>query len=126
MIDGNKILDALRKRWESGETQAAIARAAGISQAYLCELISGKNNIDGLTIKKINKLFPEAELQLGCRIIGDNNTIIRSEVQCDKNFLPAEEGKLRSAIINAIIDLDIDDAAKCKVLAVVKNTNAGK
>lgn len=80
-------------------------------------MLSGKRKIDGLTLKKINQLFPTATLSLGNRTIGNNNTIgARARVQSDNNFLsPGKDVEdYQRHLIDAVIDLDIDDIARLR------------
>ena len=89
MIDAQSLIDALRDRYKSGETQQEISEKTSVARSYICDLLSGKKKADGLTLKKINQLFPHAELSLGNRSIGNSNIITNSRVQSDNNFLPA-------------------------------------
>lgn len=122
MIEAKEILAALKGEYDSGRTYQQIARSHGISYTYLHNILSGKRAVDGLTVKKLNRLFPEAKLCLGGRTIGDHNTISNSLVQSDNNFLPGlNPARYRRELIDAVIDLDIDDAARVKVLRAIKN-----
>lgn len=119
MIFGKDILAALRERWESGETQQNIAKKAHISQAYLCDLISGKSDIEGLTVKKLNALFPEASLNLrgdSVSIHADHNS---------GNVVGVNRGRISSDCMTAVIDKileseELSDAEKVKVMKVLK------
>ena len=116
MISGIDILESLKIRWHSGETQASIAKSAGISQPDLCDLISGKADAEGLTIKTINKLFPHASLQLGGDVHINNNS---------GNVVGINNGKITSGCLSAVIEkiLDSDelsDTEKVKVMKVLK------
>lgn len=119
MIASDKILDNLKARWNSGETQASIAKSAGISQAYLCDLISGRADVEGLTIKKLNKLFPKAQLLLdgdSISIHADNNS---------GNVVGVNRGKISSDCLTTVVDKileseDLSDAEKVKVMKVLK------
>ena len=92
MINMRDVQSALRDKYNApGMTQQKLADEAGISRSYLAELISGKCAVDGLTLKKINQLFPEASLSLGNRTIGDRNVIhSHARVQSDNNFLSGD------------------------------------
>lgn len=124
MVDYKDILTSMRELYDSGMTQQEIADKTGISRSYIRDLLSGKRDIDGLTLKKINQLFPDSALTLGNRSIGNNNTIgNNTRVQSDNNFLPSSDGieQLRRTLINGIIDLDIDDTSRTKVLKLIKS-----
>lgn len=64
MIDAGMILTELREIYNAGSTQQEIADRTGVSQSYVADLLSGKRSVDGLTLKKINQLFPQAILLL--------------------------------------------------------------
>ena len=65
MINMAGLLEALRTKYRRpGPTQHELAEEAGISDSYLTELLSGKCDVSGLTMKKINQLFPNATLNL--------------------------------------------------------------
>ena len=120
MIDGKKVLEALRERWKSGETQVSIAKSAGISHAHVCELFSGKADVDGLTIKTLNKLFPEATLDLR----GDTVSIHAD--YNSGNVVGVNRGKISSdcaaAVMNKILNSEIlSDVEKVKVLKVLND-----
>ena len=126
MINTTEIYNALRDKYNSGATQEQIANEAQMSQTYIGDLLSWKRKIDGLTLKKINQLFPTATLSLGNRTIGNNNTIgARARVQSDNNFLsPGKDVEdYQRTLIDAVIDLDIDDIARTKVLKLIKKIN---
>jgi len=72
MINFKEIQAVLRELSGSpGMTQQRLADASGLSQSYIAGLISGKCPVDGLTLKKINQLFPDATINLH----GDNVSI---------------------------------------------------
>ncbi len=119
MIDQKKILSLLLQRWRDGETQADIAKKAGISQPYLCDLISGKADVEGLTIKKLNALFPEASLNLE----GDSVSIHAD--YNSGNVVGINHGKISTACIAAVVDKilesdELSDTEKVKVMKVLK------
>lgn len=119
MIDSRRIIEHLTQRWQNGETQASIAKLAGISQAYLCDLISGKSDVEGLTVKTINKLFPDASLHLD----GDSISI-RADYN-GGNVVGVNRGKVTMECFSSIIDkiLETEDLTaeeKVKVMKVLK------
>lgn len=119
MIAANCIIERLIQRWQRGESQLSIAKKAGISQAYLCDLFSGKASADGLTIKKINSLFPKATLLLdgdSVSIRADHNkgTVVgvnRDQISTDC---------LTAAITRIVDSKDLSDVEKIKVIKVLK------
>lgn len=64
MIEMKQVYAALREKYSAGMTQQEIADATGVSQTYIGNLLSGQRPIDGLTLKKVNQLFPEAVIVL--------------------------------------------------------------
>ena len=119
MIDAEKIIESLRHRWQAGEPQLKIAKEAGISHAYLCELISGKNDPNGLTIKKINALFPKATLNLH----GDAAVI--SAPRNSGNVIGINHGTMASDCLSGIMDKilsteELTAEEKVKVLKVLQ------
>lgn len=64
MISPKEIKNRLQARYNAGETQQEIAESTSISRTYIRDLLSGKSAIDGLTVKMINRLFPNATLLL--------------------------------------------------------------
>ena len=119
MIDAEKIIESLRQRWQAGETQLKIAQNAGISHAYLCELISGKNDPNGLTIKKINALFPKATLNL------HGDTAVISAPRNSGNVIGINNGSLESSCLSSVMDKvlyteELTAEEKVKVLKVLK------
>ena len=64
MIEMKQVYAALREKYSAGMTQQEIADATGVSQTYIGNLLSGQRPIDGLTLKKVNQLFPDAVIVL--------------------------------------------------------------
>ena len=126
MIDLKQVQQALRDKYNApGMTQQQLADEAGMSRSYIAELISGKCAVDGLTLKKVNQLFPDAVLSLGNRSIGDGNVIHRhARVQSDNNFLPVDEGSAevfrRSLIDTIIASEEISDEERGKFLRIIR------
>ena len=120
MINMKDVQAALRDRYnEPGMTQQQLADAAGISRSYLAELISGKCAVDGLTLKKINQLFPRASLLLS----GDTVSIHAN--RNSGNVVGVNHGTISqdcmSAIQNKILETkDLTDAEKVKFLKVLQ------
>lgn len=88
MIDAQKIIDALKEEFNKGTSYNKIAHERGISQPYLCAIVNGRASADGLTIQKINQLFPNATLSLNNSIVQNVNSNTGSNMQIvgEKNF----------------------------------------
>lgn len=123
-----EIRSLLREEWENGATQQQIADRAGVTNPYINKLLAGKRKVSAIKLETLFKLFPEAKLTLrnvGNRSIGNGNTITNARVQSDNNFLPGSEAEsFRRKVIDAMIDLDISDADRSKVLKAVKSIEA--
>lgn len=67
MIEGKIILEGLRTLYKNALTQQALARQTGVSQGYICDLLSGRKDTEAITIKTLKQLFPHATLILDSR-----------------------------------------------------------
>lgn len=125
MIAAREILSEIRSLYDGGATQQEISDLTGVSRSYVRDLLSGKRSVDGLTVKKLNQLFPNATLSIGNRTIGDNNVIhARARVQSDNNFLPADGDAVehfRRKILDCIIACEeISDEERGKFLRIIR------
>ena len=117
MIDAKDILAELRHIYDDGATQQEISDRTGVSRSYIRDLLSGKRPVDGLTLKKINQLFPRSVLLLS----GDTVSI-----NADRNSGNVVNGDqisdgCLSAIIDKIIASDeLTAEEKVKVIKVLK------
>ena len=69
------IQDALLEEWRKGVTQRQIADRAGLTDAYINNLLSGKRKVETMKLETLYKLFPHAEINLnGAQIAGDHAT----------------------------------------------------
>lgn len=65
MINTSEILKALRDRsFVDGLTQQEISSKSGVSRSYICDLLNGKRDIGGITLRTLIALFPDATLYL--------------------------------------------------------------
>ena len=60
----NRIENAIRTAYAGGKTQTQIANMIGASDAYANMLLSGKRSFGGLTLAKIDRAWPRAEILL--------------------------------------------------------------
>ena len=119
MIDTKEIIAALEDLHASGKTYERIAKESGIAQSYIYNLIHGKRDIDGLTIKKINQLFPQAILILE----GDKISIQANNNQ--GNVVGVNHGSVNNTIVSDIMEKvlnseDFTAEEKIKVLKAMR------
>lgn len=55
-----QIIDMIRKEYADGSTQTSLAKKYGCAQSYINALLSGKRTAGGMTLKQIEKMFPES------------------------------------------------------------------
>lgn len=118
MIDANEILNVLKKEYEKS-TYQQMAKKYGIAYTYLYDIMRGKYNPDSLTLKKINKMFPDAVLHL----YGDKVTITAPQNQ--GNVVGVNNGAIGGDCLSAVLDklLATDELTaeeKVKVIKVLK------
>lgn len=118
MIDANEILSVLKKEYEKS-TYQQMAKDHGIAYTYLYDIMQGKRSIDGLTLKKINKMFPDAVLHL----YGDKVTITAPQNQ--GNVVGVNNGAIETDCLSAVLDKllateDLTAEEKVKVIKVLK------
>ena len=120
MINSKDIISALKSEYASGMTYEEIAKKHGVSYTYIHNLFSGKRSVDGLTLKKINKLFPDAILHL----YGDKITITANQNHGNVvgvNHGGAIETDYLSTILDKILATeDLTAEEKIKVIKVLK------
>ena len=119
MINSDDIIAVLKAEYDSGSTYEEIAKQHGISYSYIHDLMSGKRAAEGLTLKKINKLFPDAVLKLN----GDSVSI--SADHNSGNVVGVNNGEISSHCMSAVLDKileseELSDTEKVKVMRVLK------
>lgn len=58
------ILEAIRKDYDAGKKQTEIAKDHNVAQQIISRLLSGKRSASGLTVETIEKMFPNATINL--------------------------------------------------------------
>lgn len=84
MVLADQIIDSLRARNTSGETFEEMARASGVSRAYIHQLANRRSDPLGMSLKKFFALFPSAQIELAPAHIPDDpaaDMVPRSEYQ---------------------------------------------
>ena len=115
MIDCNILYDRLKEEHKKS-TYDEMSSKYGIAHSYLHNLLNGKRGMDGLTIKMLNKLFPQATLNLHGDIYnsGTNNGVVGvNNGTVSNDCLSAIENKILSTD-------DLTAEEKIKVLKVLK------
>lgn len=114
------VKDRIKAERDAGKTYQAIADKYHVTQAYIIYLLNGKRDCSGITLGVFERMFPNATVDLDGR-----SPIVASRVASpgdgDINYGDRSEA-LRSAIIGAIIDLDIPPDVLANVLKTIKNT----
>lgn len=120
MINHKEVFAALRERNSSGETQREIAEKAGISKGYIGDLFSGRNSVEGLTIKKLNQLFPNSKLILDATQHNNITQHSNSGVTVGVNNGTVGADCLSHMIDRIISTDDLTAEEKVKVIKVLK------
>ena len=113
---------AVVRERKNDETLQRISEKFHIPQSHVANLLNGKRSFEGITLGTFDRMFPRATVDLDGR-----SSIIASRVASpgDGNITYSSGDRseaLRSAIIAAIIDLDITPEILAKVLKAVKHT----
>ena len=111
-----------REKKEQGLSQKELAAKYQVSQTYMGELLAGKSDFHGMTLGRLEMMFSDAVLHLGFNSINSisNTGTITGGITQQISF-PDGTAELRSHIIEGLIDLDIPDDARTKILRVVKD-----
>ncbi len=120
------IFDALHKMCDGKPNQEDIAKSLGISRPYLNRLLNKKRPIDGITLRALMKLFPQATLNLkGDSIINDNSGVNNGVMGVNNgtvNTTITESAEaFRNRALKTLMDLDIPPDALIKVLKTIKD-----
>ena len=119
----DEIKKELNSQIFSGKTQEEIARETGLSQSHVCHLKNGSREIGKIKLENFLKLFPGAQINLHGDTINGTATASGNGVAVGNDFSGGAKCKERiEAISNAILDSDMDDAAKIKALKIIKET----
>jgi len=81
----DEIVDCLANEYRSGKTYQSIARARGVSFAYVRDLINGRCKARKMALETFFKLFPHAQISLdgSAAVLPQNeaDTVSRSQYQ---------------------------------------------
>lgn len=135
-----KAIDAikgrLRELYLSGKTDAQLAKMADCSTTHMNNLRNGKRDISGVSVDFLLKLFPDldAPIVAVCQgqsqvtqiANGNNGSASATNIASPSAVAIAGDGDrlkdCRQAAIDEIINLDIPDDIRTKVLRVLSKT----
>ena len=107
-----EIKDSLLSEWQKGLTQRQIAERAGLTDAYINQLFSGKSKVEAMKLETLFKLFPNAQINLqGAQIAGDNALQIQ---------MAAEDNSFERNAEKVLNDDSLSAEEKVKFLKVLK------
>lgn len=122
-----EVRDFLKKQYVSGETYKAMAKRYGLSYSYLRGIITGEYPAEGLTLATLEKISPQATISLsggGCHEATGKNSA--TNIASPAAVAIAGDGDrlkdCRQAAIDEIINLDIPDDIRTKVLRILSKT----
>ena len=114
-----EMIVAIAEAVEKAGSQMEFERRTGIRQSTINKIINGKSN--SIADRTWRDLLPHLD---SSRIIGNDNYFGQNcRVQSDNNFLSSSKNSIeefRRKLIEAVIDLDIDDTSRTKVLKLIK------
>lgn len=113
----------IRKDVERGLTQKQLSEKYKIAQSYISRLLSGDNPVDGLTLHKVQDMFPNATLNLNINNIDNSGTINGNITQ---TFSGDTSEQLRTEILSQLLDMDIQEDVLVRIMRLVKETSVKK
>jgi hypothetical protein len=126
MINTKEILDALKELYNSGATYIEIGEKLGVSKSYVHSLLTGARAIDGLTVRKINQLFPNAVLHINGDKVNINASNNSGNVVGINHGRISNNKDITEAILNEVMDSEkLSAEAKVEVFNIVKKINKG-
>lgn len=110
---------AVVRERKNDETLQRISEKFHIPQSHVANLLNGKRSFEGITLGTFDRMFPHATVDLE-----GHAPIMAARVASpgDGDITYGDRSEsLRSAIIGAIIDLDIPPDVLAKILRAVKH-----
>ena len=117
----NDVYMALKREYDSGLTQVEIAAKHHVRQSQIQSILSGKRPAGGLQLDTVDKMFPNATVDL----YGDNGSIHQdhnneSVVDGNRGTISLDQDSI-SAVIDIIMASDkLTSDEKVKVFNVLK------
>ena len=111
------IHDTLIDEYKSGIKQTELAKRHSVSQQYICRLISGKRECGDITLKTLEKMFPQATLNLN----GNGITQFASNVRVNNQSVTIGKSaeSYRDEVMRKFIALDLSGDDLKKVLTAL-------
>jgi hypothetical protein len=109
-----QVHDRLLSEYQSGKKQTELAKEHNVSQQYICRLISGKRSCGDITLKTLEKMFPDATFHLN----GNGITQFASNVRVNNQSVSIGKSAdaFRDEVMKKIISLDLSGDDLKKVL----------
>lgn len=125
----------LQAEYDKGATDQAIASRLGCSQQQVNNLRNGKRSFAKMHLETLLRLFPRLAISLGgvplhgspaAAVTGLGNIVAGGDANGNHIALPpdacaGEIEAFRAGLIQGIIDIDVDDAAKVVFLRFVRD-----
>ena len=117
MTISTQVHDALLDEYKSGKKQTELAKEHNISQQYINRLISGKRECGDITLKTLEKMFPNATLNLN----GNGITQFASNVRVNNQSVTIGKSaeSYRDEVMRKFIALDLNGDDLKKVLTAL-------
>ena len=117
MTMSNQVYDALLDEYKAGKKQTELAKEHNISQQYINRLISGKRECGDITLKTLEKMFPNATLNLN----GNGITQFASNVRVNNQSVTIGKSaeSYRDEVMRKFIALDLSGDDLKKVLTAL-------
>lgn len=123
------VFEALHALCDGKRNQEEVANALHVSRSYLNRLLNQKLPVSGLTLNSVQKMFPNATLNLHGDVsltqTGTNNGVVgvnNGTVNNAASGTPAKTAEaFRHEVIDALIGLDIPAESLQAVLKAVRD-----
>ena len=106
---------ALQEKYQDGATQQELADAAGISRAYICNLLNGKRKTSALTLENLVRLFPQVTLDLNGALPVRATSPLTEEDEMDSTLLELFHAMTYKDKLNLLIYLSRQTATKATI-----------
>ena len=124
---GESLKKALKDEYDRGAKYQEMAKSHGVSYAYIHGLINGKDPCGGVSLDKLQRMLPHAELNLHPSPVsmqqqanGNTNSQISQTMGADAGLSRVKDYQLR--LYQQLVDMDIPDDAKLKLMQLIKST----
>jgi transcriptional regulator with XRE-family HTH domain len=126
-----QLRNLLQQKYLQGATDQEIADQLNCSSQHVNRLRNGKRSFSNMRLATILKLFPGLQVSLDGSplhgsyqsVNGNGNIVAGRDAHASATPCAAEVESFRSGLLEGVIDLDIDDAAKVSILRYVRDFN---